>query len=96
MSGRDLIRADLAGQGDKPGELEPRITRYAGVRGPSVQLILHKGPHNRALEFFFEVDDVEWERQVFGDATRVVDVVQRAAARGLRLASGAEPAALIP
>src|SRR5262249_50974670 len=95
MAGRDLIRAYLPGQRYQPRKLQPGITRYAGNRSSALEVVLHEGTHNRALELFFEIDHVKWESEVLGNAARIVHVVKRAATGRLRLAAGTKPPALV-
>ena len=58
---------------------------------------IRKGAHDIALEFVFEINDIKWKAELHRDHARVVQIVERAAARRQRFAVRSDvDAPLIP
>src|SRR6267142_2985858 len=98
MSCRDLLTVETRRQTIQRGKLQAAVTSYAGDRCLTIQIAGNKGLDYIALEVTFQVEHVEGEAKFFGDSARVVNVVERTAARRQRLAIfiNAEPPSLIP
>ena len=98
MARGNLIGSDLAGNHEKLIKLEVIIAQAAWDRRASRQILFNKGPHDVALETLFMVDDIVRNAKGFGDTSRIVNIVNRAAAplHGLRHARVSSEAALVP
>src|SRR6185295_1138134 len=96
MAGGYGLGADLPRDRHEPRELQLGVARDTGNRSASGEIIFDERANNTSLEFIFEIQHVERNAKVFGHASRVVHVVERAASRRLRLLIGRKPPALIP
>ena len=66
MPGRDKLRTDTVGDGDKRFELDARVADYAGVRRLAAQVRLGKRAADVLLKLTLDVDD----RQSYPHALR--------------------------
>src|SRR5580700_4608002 len=102
MAGGDARGANLPGGYQQLIELHVVVAMRARNRGAPREIILDEGTDDGFLEAPFKIDDVMRKPQMFGDAARVVDIIERAAAlaRGLfiaiRLGRKLREAPLIP
>ena len=83
VPGGDAAGADGARGLEQLVELEVVVAERARDRRASGEVLADEGPHNVLLEALFLVDDVVGDAEVLGDASCVVDIVERAAAAGL-------------
>jgi hypothetical protein len=90
MSGRDGVGAERARPIDQRRELQIAVTVSAGKRRASRRVLADEVRNDLLVELPFEVDDVVRDVDGGGDAPRVVEIVERAAAPERRL-----PVALI-
>src|SRR5271163_2902043 len=98
MSGRDLISANLPGNNEKLIKLQVIVAEAARDRRASGKILLDERPHHIALKTLFVIDHVIRNAESLGNTTRIVDVVNRAAAalHGFRHAFVASKSALVP
>src|ERR1035438_689434 len=98
MAGGDFVGSDLTGDDEKLIELEMIVAEAAGDGCASGEILFDKGTHNIALKALFVIDDVVGNAECFGDATGVVDIVDRTAATldGFGHADVSGEAALVP
>jgi hypothetical protein len=96
MTRSHLIGSNFTGHVHKARKLQLGVARDAGDRCPTAKIILNKGANDCPLELFFKIEHVERNTQIVSDATRVVNIVERAAPRRLRLLIGRKPSSLIP
>ncbi len=66
MPGRDKLRTDMVGDGDKRFELDARVADYAGVRSLAAQVRLGE----RAADVLFKLALYINDRQVYPHALR--------------------------
>ena len=79
MACRDAVRSDLRGLVDKVVELYEVVAEDTGAGRFAAQVGVDERADHRLLELVLEIEDVEGETDVSGDATRVPKVVERAA-----------------
>src|SRR6266446_2946664 len=80
VTGCKTFSADLAGHAQKGFKFHIRIAIRTGNGRAASKIVVHEGADHARLELFFEVHNVMREIEVLGDALRVVDVFERAAA----------------
>ena len=80
VSGRQELGSDLPRRNHQLIELDVIVAERTGDRGAAFEILGDKGPDHRFFEVSLEVDHVERKIQVLGHATRVIHVIQRAAA----------------
>jgi hypothetical protein len=96
VSGSDPLGADLLSQDHQTGKLQLCVARNAGDRSAPRKVSFHEWADDPALELILEIEHIKREAQLFGDTPRVVDIIERAAARRLRLAVGRQSPPLVP
>ena len=84
MAGGNPLRANRTCSIKQLVKLQVVIAERARNRRAASQVFIHKRPHHIALEPVFLVDHVVGNAEVLGHAAGVVDVVEGAAATGLR------------
>ena len=80
MARGDALGADLAGQGDKPLELDFRVAQAAGNGCFPCLVALDKRPDHRRLKFLFEVNHVVGDTQEMRHGAGIIDIIKRTAA----------------
>ena len=80
VPGGDALGADLPRGREKLVELHVVVAKRARNRRAALEIIVDERAHDRLLELALEIDHVIGNAQMLGDAARVVDVVDRAAA----------------
>ncbi|KXK01509.1 MAG: hypothetical protein UZ17_ACD001001734 [Acidobacteria bacterium OLB17] len=80
VPGRDLLAADRDGHPVERGELQPRVARNARDRRLARKICCNEGLDDIAVEILLKIQNVEREAQLLRNSTRVVNVVERAAA----------------
>ena len=98
VSRGDFLTAHAQRHSVERGELQTAVARDARDRRLALQITSDERPDHVALELALKVEDVERKSQIIRHAPRVVHVVERAAARGQRLAAlvRRQPATMIP
>ena len=86
MSGRHFVAAQRLREFIQRGELQARIAGDARNRRFAVQVTLNERFNDRFIKLLFEIQHVKRKAERFGDAARVIHVVERAAAAGKRIA----------
>jgi hypothetical protein len=95
---RDLLAPDAHGRPVERSELQTAVASDTRNRRLAFEITLDERLDHVALELALEIQDVERKAQLFRHSPRVVNVVERAAARRHRLAVGVrcQPATLVP
>ena len=101
VSGGDALGSDLPGGVQQLVELHVIVAKRAGDGGASLEVIVNERADDGLLELALEIDHVIGDAEVLGDAARVVDVVDGAAAMlpgglGVKLVLKLRQAALVP
>ncbi len=79
VAGGDALGADLPRGAKRWSNLTWLLQCVHGIGVRPCEIIVHKGADHGQLEFALEIDHVIRDRQVLGNAARVVDIVDRAA-----------------
>ena len=80
MAGGDAVGADLPRGGEQLVELHVVVAERARNRRAAFEIIVDERADHVVFEFALEIHHVERNAEMLGDAARVVDVVDRAAA----------------
>jgi len=88
MAGRHGVGAEAARPIDERGELQVAVAMRAGQRRASRRVLADEVRDDLLVELLLEVDDVMRDVDGGGDAPRIVEIVERAAAAERRLAVG--------
>src|SRR5687768_621896 len=86
MSGRDFLTSQAHRQTIQGCKLQTAVARDARDWRLAVEVTGDKRLHDSTLEVAFEIQHVKRKAELLGDASRVVNVVQRTATRGKRVA----------
>src|ERR1700691_3786042 len=74
----DAFGANLASGDEQLVELHVIVAESARDRSTALQIVVHEGTDDVLLEFALEIDYVKRDAEMFGDATRIVDIINRA------------------
>src|SRR5580765_716837 len=85
MAGRDFFTPQTYRQLIERSKFQTAVAGDAGNGRLAIQITVDERLHHVALEFLLEVQDVERKTQFFRDATRIIDIIQRAATGRQRL-----------
>ena len=98
VAGGQRIGANLLGDDQQLIELQMIVAQAARNGSASGEILLHEGTHHFALKTVFVIDHVIRNADGLGDAARVINIVERAAASLDRLGHAvvAGQAALVP
>src|SRR6204780_4300281 len=93
----DAFGANLASGDEQLVELHVIVAESARNRSTALQIVVHEGTDDVLLEFALQIEYVKRDAEMFGDATRIVDIINRATTM-LRRLGGLElrEAALVP
>src|ERR1041385_7565872 len=86
MSSRDFLTTQTQRQSIERSKLQTTVARDTRNRRLTSEITRNKRLHHVALEIALEIQHVKRKSEVLGNATRVVNVVERAAARRQRIA----------
>src|SRR5207302_9235893 len=94
----DLLTPEACRQFIERSKLQTAVAGNTRNRRLAIQIAVDERLHYVALEFLFQIQNIERKAQLLRDATRVVNVIQRAAARRQRVAIfvHTDTAALVP
>ena len=98
MASRDTLGTNLARGIQQLGKLQMVIAERTGYGSAPTQILLDKWLHHVMLKPVLLIHDVVGDAKMLGNAARVVDVVERAAAAlaGLGHSGPAGKATLVP
>src|SRR4051794_34648948 len=82
MAGGNMPRPDCVGHLQEAVEFDVVVTKGAGDRGPAGEVLVDERLYDLLLELLLEVHDVVRDPDLLGDAPRVANIVERAAAAG--------------
>jgi hypothetical protein len=85
VTGRHFLAAKTRCQSIERRKLEPTVTGNTGDWGLAVKVTFHEGLYHVLLKLALEIEDIKRKAQLFGYATRVIDVIQGATAGRKRL-----------
>src|ERR1051325_4455432 len=86
MTRRDFFTTQTDGEFIKRRKFETAVASDTRNGCLAIQVAVDERLHDVALEFLFQVQNIERKSELFGDAPRVINIIERTAARRQRLA----------
>ena len=80
VAGGDVVAAQLVGHLQHPTPLDDGIAEHAGIRGPTLQILVDKILDDRSLEEVADVKDMVFKAEFLGQVFRLENGIHGAAA----------------